>query len=171
MKLFDSFLKKKVSVDEMVDNANRWTNLYMNQYSIRDNTDIKNGIYLFNTWVIWTHCLQNNLIDNPKGCHRDFLANVLVFLMKTKDISGERFLSLYQDRFSLYQKEIRGLKEPQFYPFGLYSAICKNQYSLNQTINMEDIFRHNESDDFIEFTDKFIKFWNVINSELLTKYK
>ena len=171
MGLFDKFSKKKVSIDEIIDNANRWTNLYMNQYAIRNSVDIKNGIYLFNTWAIWTHCLHNDLIDNPKGCHMEFLTHVLAFLMKTKDISGDEFLSLYQNRFSLYQKEIRELKNPQFYPFGLYSAICKNQYKLNQTVNIENLVNDNESDVFIEFTNKFIKFWNIINSELITKYK
>jgi len=169
MGLFDRFKKKTVSVDEMINRANRWTNIYMNQYAIQNNVDIKNGIHLFNTWVIWDYCLNNDLIEH--GCHKDFLAKVLAFIWKTKDISGEEFLALYQNRFSLYKKEMRGLlSSTSHFPFDLYFAIYKNQYSLDHTKNI-DMAKDARKDEMCEFTSKFINFWNVINLELVTQYK
>lgn len=176
MGIFNFFSKKMISTKEMISIVDKWTDIYMNQYTTQKNKDIENEIYLFNSWIVWDFCLNNNLMKNSREHGDEYIANIQYFINQTKNISPEEILFLYQNRYKIYKNDISGLlnsnypKTKQFIPFSLYCAIYKNQYSHypSENINMYDNLI---SDDLHEFTGRLIKYWNKVNSELITKHK
>lgn len=176
MDIYDMLSRNNLSSNEMLDLSMKWTNMYMDKYTVQLSNDIKNEVYLFNTWVVWDYFLNKGSISDPKEESLYYQGNILLFITQTKNISAKEFIVLYMSRFKLYNRNMKGLlssnypETKQFIPTEIYYAIYINQYAIDPIQN-ENIHGNLITDDVLEFTGNFISYWNVINNELITNFK
>lgn len=175
MGLFDIFNKKKtVSINEMMTKAIQWKNDYITNYSIKTTVNSEKAVFMFCAWAAWDYCLNSDKL--PSGDPgTEFLASVQVYTGLDKTMFPDSFIELYKTRFHIFKSDIRGLasshypQTKQYIPFALYCVFCKNPLELDPTIGVDQndmaIF-----DEVVEFTSKFVTFWNKILRDMNSNF-
>lgn len=171
MGLFDLFNQKSVaSVPAMMDLVYKYAAEYMDNYSIRKDQDAENAVFMFCSWAVWNHCLNNDLLPS-KDCHYDYLAEVLYHISLNHSISETEFLLLYQNRFKIYKSEIRVLEVSEYdYPLTkLYICFHKQQYLLVDS-DSDTCMENGDWSVLGTFAQKFTDFWKKIKYDLTISF-
>lgn len=177
MGIFDFLKAKKTpSVEEMMEKASDWTDVYMSRFAIQRGPDIKSAAFVFTAWAVWDYCLRRDLL--PKGDVANmYIASTLVysgFDSKIKDPVD--FIEIFKTRFKIFQTDMKGLsnsdypRTKQYLPFGIFCTIYKNQLSLNPTAGV-DPHDLDTGEELHNFTGGFLKYWNMLIADLEESYK
>lgn len=157
----------------MMERAEKWTKEYFST-SFRTSDPFilwtKQEVFLFNAWAAWNYCLERDLIANKtQETATEFIASVAVHSERDKDLDLIRFFELFQSRFAIYKKDIRGMlnsnypKTKMYFPVQIYCAFYHNQYHIDV---LDDIDPYDIIDEMDDFMPHFIKHWNSINKDM-----
>src|SRR5574344_1598308 len=176
MGVFD-FLKtkKNPTVEEMMQKASEWTDVYMSRFALQQKPDVKSAAFVFTSWAVWDYCLNNDRL--PKGDVANmYIASTLIYSGFDRKIDVVDFLEVFKTRFKIFKADMTGLanshypQTKQYLPFGIFCTIYKNQLSLNPTAGV-DPHDYDTSEELHNFTGGFIKYWNLLLADLEKSYK
>lgn len=172
MGFWDFFKSKNKTNMQMVEFANKWSDIYLQNHAIKKNDDVKNAALIFCSWAVWDYCMNNDML--PKGNKNDvannFIATVCAFVSNTHEIDVLDFVELYKNRFGIYKMDIRGLlnshypQTRQYIPTSLYVAFYKKVYTPFTDPGISFI---DEDEQIMDFVGKFIPFWNKLNKAMM----
>ncbi len=172
MGLFD-FLNKKQnrSMVELMEKASAWTDVYLDRFALRKGADIKSAAFIFTSWAVWDYCLNHDCLPKGNDVAAEYIASTFVYSGFDSKIDIAEFFDVFKSRFKIFKSDIKGLlnsdypRTKQYLPFGIYCTIYKNQLSLEPTAGV-DLHDNETSAELIEFTDSFIKYWNMLIADL-----
>lgn len=171
------FLKGKnpPTIEDMMNKASAWTDIYMECYALRRNSKVKGSIFVFTSWAIWHHCLHNNLL--PKGdIANQYIASTLVYSGFDEQLDVLEFFEIFKTRFKIFSIDMNGLanshypQTKQYLPFATYCTIYQKPFALEPTSGI-DPYDYEVSEELHEFTGGLIQYWNKLTKDLQKSYK
>ena len=173
MSIFDIFRsKQKKSIPQMIQFADKWSDIYLQKYSIKKNADVKNAALIFCSWAVWDYCMNNDMLPsgNKNDIANNYIATVCAYVGNTHEMDALDFLELFKNRFGIFKSDIRGLlnshypQTRQYIPISLYVAFYKKTYTPFSDPGLSFI---DEDEIIMDFVGKFITFWNNLNRAMM----
>ena len=172
--IFDAFKTKRVTIETMMEKASEWTEIYMHQYALCSDTNVKSAMFVFTSWAVWNYCLQSDKLLND-NIATQYISATLVYSGFSEHVDVIDFVEIFKSRFRIFNQDLTGLcnsKYPnakQFIPFELYCSIYKNQLSINPTEGV-DVNDHETLEAVSEFTITFSQFWNSFSKDIRNSF-